>query len=61
MSGSLKLDLGRLGPLMVHRNLMSTTFVDDWFTEIGSRRSWSMASSVKLDLNHLGDGWFTEI
>ena len=74
MTASLKFDLGRLGPWLVHCNLFSTTFVVDWFTEIWPKPSWSMVGSVKLDLNNLGwwlvypnlistvlvHGWFSE-
>ena len=53
MAASLKLDLGRLGRLLFHWNLISTTSVDDWFTATWSPPSWSIAGSLKLDLNHM--------
>ena len=54
IAGSLKFDLDCLGGCLALWNLISTTLVERWFTEIWSRLSWSMSDSLKLDLGSLG-------
>ena len=63
----MKFDLECRGRCLAHLNLISSvlvdgcftlnlisTLVDDWFTQILSRPSWSMSGSRKLDLGSLG-------
>ena len=68
MAGSLKFDLDHLSRWLVHGNLISTVFIDVWFTETSSRLSrsisgshltwsqppWLMVGSLKFDLDSLG-------
>ena len=65
MAGSLKFDLDHLGRCLTHWNLISAVLVDGWFTlnlisstfvdrrltETWSRRPWSLAGALTLDLN----------
>ena len=43
-----------IGWLLIHCNFISTELVDERFTEIWSRPSWSMSGSLKLDFGCLG-------